>query len=164
MTKLPYREGDWFAVPLGGGDHATGVIARLHRRGRLLIGYFFGPRLQRLPTPEELDRHHPESAVLVARFGDLYLIEGKWPNLGRTEGWKRERWPMPTFCRFVEVDGTAWRVHYSDDDELAVQREDRISIEACRKLPEDSAFGAGAIEATLNQRLAPAKAARSRWS
>lgn len=41
--KLNYKEGDWFAVPLGGAGYALGLVARVGRRG-VTFGYFFGPR------------------------------------------------------------------------------------------------------------------------
>jgi hypothetical protein len=42
--KLPYSEGSVFVVPLRKGGCARGVIARASRRGRVILGYFFGPR------------------------------------------------------------------------------------------------------------------------
>jgi len=80
--KRPYTEGDWIAVPLTGGGFAVGVVARANRKGGLL-GYFFGSRYQTLPSVASVAGHRAEDAILVRIFGDLGLIDGRWPVLGK---------------------------------------------------------------------------------
>src|SRR5213592_3499242 len=46
--KLPYREGDVFAVPLQDGAYGIGVVARMDREGAVL-GYFFDRRYESVP-------------------------------------------------------------------------------------------------------------------
>src|SRR2546427_613319 len=95
---LPYSEGTVFFVPLRKGGYARGVVARASREGKVLLGYFFGPRLPSADVTEcgDLD---PAKAILRLRFGDLGLINGEWPIRGRVPGWDRSRWPMPHFVR-----------------------------------------------------------------
>src|SRR5262249_58700798 len=47
-----YREGDWFAVPLGDGRYVLGRIARHHRA--TVLGYFFKPAYDHVPTLDEI--------------------------------------------------------------------------------------------------------------
>jgi hypothetical protein len=122
-------------------------------RGRVLVGYFFGPRRDELPSLEDVRGLRREDAVLVQRFGDLYLVEDKWPILGRDESWHRESWPMPTFGRYVEMDGKAWSVEYQDDNPNSIPREARISPEAAERLPNNALLGAGVVEAKLTKQL-----------
>jgi hypothetical protein len=115
-----------------------------------------------LPSIEELRGLRPDRAILVQRFGDLNLVEGNWPIVGKSEGWNREEWPMPLFGRFVEIDGKAWRVEYKDDDPNSIPRETRISVDESEKLPSNSLLGAGAVEIRLTKLLSDSPATSSR--
>jgi Immunity protein 26 len=66
MPEPAYSEGDWFAIPLRGGGFATGLIARMmpHREG-VLLGYFFGPRRDKVPTLDELRDLSTPDAILT---------------------------------------------------------------------------------------------------
>jgi hypothetical protein len=108
MTKLPYAEGTWFAVPLRDGGYASGLVSRMAPTGRVLLGYFFGPRRAAAPRLEDVRGLVPADAVLVQRFGDLYLIERRWPILGRYKDWQRDAWPIPLLVassNLTEVHG-----------------------------------------------------------
>jgi hypothetical protein len=115
-----------------------------------------------LPSIEELRGLRADRAVLVQRFGDLNLIEGNWPIVGKSEDWNREEWPMPLFGRFVEIDGKAWRVEYKNDDPNSIPRETRISVDESEKLPSNSLLGAGAVEISLTKLLSDSPATSSR--
>lgn len=162
MITLPYSEGTWFAVPLRDGGYAVGVVSRMAPRGRVLVGHFFGPRRDALPLLEDVRALRPEDRVLVQRFGDLYLVEEKWPILGRDDRWQREQWPMPVFGRVVDVDGTAWRVEYQDDNPNSIPMETRTSPAEAEGLPNDALLGAGVVEARLTERLGGPPAGSSR--
>lgn len=154
--KLPYREGDWFAVPLPSGGFASGIVARTTKKGRVLLGYFFGPRR---PAPEslvKLEAESPESAILVARFGDLSLIRGEWPILGRSHAWDRTEWSMPAFVRRDPLSGRTSRVEYADEDPNAVLKLTPLGPGEDEALQVDSVYGAGAVEMHLDQ-LLPSK-------
>ena len=102
--RLPYCEGDWFAVPLRDTGYATGLVARADRRGGLL-GYFFGPRRESPASLEDLQMLTPSDAILVGQFGDLGLLRGAWPIIGSAGAWDRAAWPMPLFARTDVVPG-----------------------------------------------------------
>jgi hypothetical protein len=72
-VKRPYREGDWFAVPLGDGRFASGVVTRGTHKA--IEGAFFSP------AAEPLWR---------GRFSDKALVQLRWPLLGRRSPGARE--------------------------------------------------------------------------
>jgi Immunity protein 26 len=149
--KLPYSEGSVFHVPLRDGGAARGVVARASREGKILLGYFFGPRL----APSDAirtDDLHPGQAILCVRFGDLGLINGEWTLHGKVPHWNRSEWPMP---EFVRLDPTGNRkpmlVRYSDLSPLHIEAE--YPIDDDRGLARNLLFGYGAIEIRLTTLL-----------
>lgn len=154
-ANLPYEEGTWFAVPLEGGGYATGVVARMAPQGRVLLGYFFGPRTEDVPALESIQGIGGQQASLVARFGDLGLIQGQWPVIGRSPNWQRSSWPVPVFGRVNPVDQRGWQVIYPDADPSGRPHETEVETPAAERLPGAGLFGAGAIEAMLSRRLPP---------
>ena len=91
------REGQWFAVPIGTGEYAVGVVARAQRRGDTLLGYFFGPVRHELAKPEEIGDYEAADSVLIARFRHDALVSGRWPLIDSATEWERSEWPMPEF-------------------------------------------------------------------
>jgi hypothetical protein len=147
---LPYQEGDWFAVPLPREDgYAIGRIVRARPRGKVLCGYFFGPRRHTVPPLIELTPLTPIDAILIALFGDLGLIDGTWPILGQVEPWERQAWPLPIFGRTDEDEHKAWKVKLADDDPSVVVSERSCSPQEARHLPKEGLMGAGAVERYL---------------
>src|SRR5229473_6828898 len=133
--KLPYPEGTWFAVPLQGGGFAIGLLARLDGRGSA-FGYFFGPKRNCIPDIRDIDTLTYKDAIVVALFGDLGLLNGEWPVIGKPSQWDRNEWPLPPFVRVDEMENKAWMACYSDKLEL-------LSDEPCdpalaKTFPEDA--------------------------
>jgi hypothetical protein len=113
--KLPYSEGDIFALPLRDGGYGLGVVARMNGKGAV-FGYFFGRRYDEPPALAEVGELDPIDNVWVPIFGDLGLTRGTWPVVGPLPGWQRAEWPMPAFGRHEELTGRYLRVEYGDDD------------------------------------------------
>lgn len=153
MKRLPYQEGDWFAVPLRSGGYAVGIVARTTKRAGGIIGYFFGPRRDEVPKLHELAGLKAEHAIHVKRFGDLSLLEGGWPIIGRLPGWDRSKWPLPRFVRQDVLSDTAWVEEYADDDPDKIVSERSVKFEDVRDLPRAGSSGAGAIEIVLTKLL-----------
>ena len=153
---LPYGEGTWFAVPLEQGGFAIGVNARfkVSRGGGTALGYFFGPVRSRVPTLDEIVALEPEQAINICRFGDLHLLDGKWPLIGTDPAWDRNRWPFPDFARREPLTSPprVWRVTYANDDPSQRVREERIQPDD-KKLRPDSLSGADAVEKVLSYLL-----------
>jgi hypothetical protein len=148
---LPYAEGSVFLVPLRNGGYARGVVARARQGGKVLLGYFFGPRLAS-PEAAEISGLKPAETVLRLRFGDLGLMNGEWPIKGTIPGWERSQWPMP---EFVKRDPLRKKkpvlVRYSDVDPACVEAEILLSGED--QLEADLLSGYGSVEIKLTKLL-----------
>lgn len=151
MKRLPYSEGAVFLVPLSRGGHARGVVARSGKGGKILFGYFFGPRILQADTTSLCDLM-PSKAILRVHFGDLGLIKGEWPVVGQLPDWNRSEWPIPDFVRREDFTDRAWRVHYSDDDPSIIESECPTDFHS--PLDDDSLYGYGAVEGELDDKLA----------
>jgi len=151
MKKLPYSEGSVFLVPLEGGGYARGVIARSAPKGKILLGYFFGPRVE-AESDLSLDSLNAENSVLRLIFGDLGLIKNEWPIIGSIPNWDRAKWPMiemirrDTLGRLKPV-----LVRYADDDPSQVVAEE--VLESDRDLPTSGLAGYAFVEAVLSKKL-----------
>lgn len=149
--KLPYSQGSVFLVPLRSGGYARGVIVRATPGGKVLLGYFFGPRLES-KTSVELNDLHPANAILRVRFGDLGLINFEWPVLGTIPYWNPAEWPMPCFVRRDPLGKMKPKmVRYSDVD--ASHQESEEPVENDSELESDSLYGSGAVEIRLTKLL-----------
>jgi len=151
--KLPPL-GTTFLVPLRDGGFALGVLARADENGSAL-GYFFGPRVSGVDEVE-LDRIDPGDALLVGMFGDLELIRGNWPVVGKVRGWSSDRWPIPPMSRIDEKAGRAWLSTY--DDALRCVNETEITPAEASRYPYDRLMGAGAAEIRLTKLIKEAEA------
>ena len=151
--RINYAEGTCFAVPLrSGGGYGVGVVARARRNGPHILAYLFGPRRESVPRMDELSGLCHGSEVKVARTGDLYLIEGKWPIIGHLPNFQRSDWPFPKFTRSDEFTRRAWLVEYADDDPAREIAATPIAF-GSSTLDRDAAMGAGAVELILTKLL-----------
>jgi hypothetical protein len=156
----PYHEGQFFLLPVDRGQYAVGLIARVPRRGGVLLGYFFGPRRHSAPVTEWLQALHPATAALVCRFKDSSLFRGEWKLLGMLDGFDRARWPVPPFHRFdgstTHVPGsnavTDWRVEYGDDN-LIVPVAETPAAGADLKLGDDIVYDPALLMVEVGQRV-----------
>jgi hypothetical protein len=155
MKKLPYREGDLFALPLRDHGYAIGLVARCGPRGRVLFGYFFGRRYTQVPELSHVASFLPKDAILVRRFGDLNLINGEWRVLGQSKDWNRTIWTMPPFVRGDPLTGPKLRVVYSDADPGTSVSQTELPTDADIE-PRDIMSGAGAIEIIMTKLLSSA--------
>lgn len=152
--KRNYVEGNWVAVPLKGelGRFGLGLIARIGR-GHALLGYFFGPRYERVPRPEDCMELRAEQALLVCVFSDLEILAHRWPVLPVFEGWKREEWPIPLFGRMDilnETDAVQVKLH----EDLIDSIQKSVPVSEIMDLPVHSGYGAGAVEIHLTRLIA----------
>jgi hypothetical protein len=123
-------------------------VARTGAKGKVLLGYFFGPRIESIDAIA-LDDLNPFRAALRIRFGDLGLINGAWPILGKIPNWNRTKWPMPEFVRKDPLCGKAWLVRRSDTNPGQIDSESPTDFD-CHLQP-DSLSGYGAVEITLTK-------------
>lgn len=154
-TSQTFREGDWFAVPIGHG-FAIGLVARRPKRGTLFLGYFFGPRRAQPPPVEELRAVRAEQAHLVCRVKDSALHRGLWRVLGRREPWRRKDWPMPAFHHKEGLSGRGIRIEYDGDNLTTPARELEASVTDIT-LPDDVVFDEARLVDALTKLLAEEK-------
>ena len=146
-------EGDWYAIPLRNGGYGVGIVAR-KGEGRILFGYFFGPRRPQPPVLEDVRQLRAEDALFCKMFGDLGIHNGEWPFVGRLETWSRDDWPFPLFSRIEdESRGIAWIVSYDENDLTRTGTERRCTLEEARRLPSSALAGYGAVEIVLTKKL-----------
>ncbi len=151
MTSLPYAEGSVFIVPLREGGYARGVVARSNDTGRVLLGYFFGPKFDTIDEASSVEID-PEDALLRIRFGDLALINGEWPVIGKIDQWDPSMWPMPDFVRKDPLGMMkSVLVRYSDTDPMQIEME--YPIEDDSGLAADSMSGCEAVVIKLSKLL-----------
>ena len=158
--KLSYTEGTWFAVPLDVGGFGVGIVARAAKKGHIILVYLFGPKREAVPSLSEVAGLDPSEAVYVGRIGDLHLIGGEWPILGRSPQWQRESWPMPPFTRKPPFINHELVIQYADDDPSHIVSRTEVPL-GTSTFEEDGSDGAGAVEIALSSLLggdAPRKA------
>ena len=88
--KRPYREGDWFAIPLGDGRFAAGIVT--HGTRKAIYGSFFGSARAAIPQLEELAALRPADALWSGRFSDRAIVQQRWPVIGAQPGFVRSDW------------------------------------------------------------------------
>lgn len=150
--KLPYCEGTWFAVPLKKGGFAVGVVARTTKKGKVILCYFFGPRLESIPSLKETEIFNPIDSVLIVHVGDLGLIQGEWSIIGLYKSWNRADWPIPPFIRRNDISQKAWLDYYSDDDPNILIRTEPVPYDTT-SYGVSSVYGASAAEIALDKLL-----------
>jgi hypothetical protein len=110
VRAVPYREGDWFSVPLlEGGYGALGLVARVAAPpSGVFLGYFFEP--MPIEVLEQVDRTtlQPSDARIVSRASDLALMSKGWAVLGHDPGWNRLEWPIPVIQSDAFGGGSAY--------------------------------------------------------
>jgi len=151
MKLQPYREGSWFAIPLGNGGYATGLVARLSPQGKVMLAYLFGPTHWTLPTLGDVQALKPADALKVIRTGDVAVANGRWPVLGNVLDFRREDWPVPMFIRRADALKRAWQATYADDP-AKPEREVSVPYETTG-LESDSLFGYGSTELLMSKLL-----------
>jgi hypothetical protein len=153
VPRQAYREGDWFAVPLGEAAWALGRIAREH--GGIVFAYFFAPAFERQPTLDDTRGLAAGDALTQMLVSHLDLRDGAWPVLGQEE-WDPEAWPMVEFERTMDEPGGGERLYAILWDERTLNSEVRATpLDAAEAgaRPRDVLSGAGAAVARLRHTL-----------
>ena len=98
--KRPYRLGDWFAIPLGDGRYAPGIVARGTRKA--IAGFAFGTIFAGVPAPADLASLRYDRAVWHGSFSDRAIVEDRWPVIGASATFTPALWPLqPSYERVV---------------------------------------------------------------
>ena len=149
--KPSYPDSSVFLVPLKDGGFARGVVARTAPGGKMLLGYFFGPRLA-AQSEAVLSQLEASDAVLSLRFGDLGLFKGIWPIIGKLPSWDPAKWPMPNAVRRDPLGKIKpILIRYDDNDPSEILSE--AVLERDNGLPAEGLAGYGFVEAILSKLL-----------
>jgi len=149
-----YGEGDIFCVALRTSGACLGVIARLSKDRKIVLGYFFGEKVPACPDARTVPQLQPQNALTITMFGALSLKDGSWPIIGRMPNWDRQNWPMPKFIRRNSLIKRAWLVSYSDDDPSWPVAEEPCDFDT-DGYGRDSLWGAEFVELFLTRHADP---------
>lgn len=139
--RVPYKEGDWFAVPIKSG-YVLARIVRAKKTGGSLLGYFFEPLYKSVPTAEDTIGLKASSAFNIAKFGYLGLVKDNWPIIHRPDTWNRGDWPMPPFGRLNDFVPGRGFVSVYDEDQLERSLSERgVTAEEAMQYPSEGLAG-----------------------
>ena len=141
--------GDLFIVQQDDRRIALGLVARGGKRAGKL-GYFFRIELYDNAPDKAALTLEPEQAIWIGMFGDLHILRGKWPLIGKLKGFTRDAWPMPVFARHSETFNTSHICTYDENDvckELETWPSDQVPYYIDTSfVVEDGLAGAGYVE------------------
>jgi Immunity protein 26 len=150
-------EGAIFAVPLLDSGYALCVVARRRPgrgNGKVLFGYFFGPRKLGVPNKIAVAQLQPEDSIARICFGGLRIRLGEWPLIGSVDNFVRSDWQMPPFSRISPLNSDhAWLDRYRDDYPDGPVDETRVSPEVARQFPTHRMYGADAAAAFITEMI-----------
>jgi Immunity protein 26 len=107
--------GDLFIVQQNDRRIALGLIARGGKKAGKL-GYFFRIELYDNAPDKSALTLEPEQAIWIEKFGDLHILRGKWPLVGKLKGFTREAWRMPVFARHSDIHNVDYISTYDEND------------------------------------------------
>ena len=150
--KIPYKEGDFFSVPLRTSGFGLGIAARITGKGGIL-GYFFAQKYLSPPALSEISGKTSGDAIFICHLGDLGFFEGGWRIVGTPDTWCRDKWPQPSFVRTDVITKKHFRVTYPENDFFSEIERIEITDEEAALLPSDGTWGYGAVEKRLTKIL-----------
>jgi hypothetical protein len=134
------RVGDWFAFRVADGRFAAARIGAVDRRGRICVGWFFGP-FSSPPDASALLAFTREDAVWPARFSSLEGEDGPWERLVEgapdAELWGVEHWSAGT------ERGPWVRETYDPSDPSKRVGGEHVDFETWRTLPSAGGVTSG---------------------
>lgn len=140
--KKRYEVGDWFAVPIFGHGYIVGRVTCAH--SLMMIGYYFGPLRESVPSLDEVRALRPKDAFTYYICGDNGLREdGNCVVLGGHEDFDPRKWPNPEFA-FTDHRDRVWAIHH-DENLQEVLPFRRVRRRARHRLPKN-AYGLGGPE------------------
>jgi hypothetical protein len=149
VDRKAIREGTVFAVPLKPVGFGLCVVTR-HARSAVTVGCFFGPATCDPPLlPSALD---PGETALVARFGDIPMVEEIWPLLGELASWDRSLWPSDRFSR-VDPSGRVFVEDYDVKNPNKLVASRSVAADEAIGIPDGAAMGYLIVRSKLSALL-----------
>ncbi len=155
MTKVKFKTGQIFAIPLKVDGFGCILVSHRHKRSLLCIGYVFDIYIDSLSNIDsQNDKLFIRSNVLqTIRFSALNIEQGIWPCIGEISLLDKEQWPMPFFWGRVGVN-KAKLIQYADDDLYKVATEKIVDYPVSGYGLEELQ-GAEYVELTLTKHFFP---------
>lgn len=142
--RLPYKIGDWFTVTDDQGVAGTGVVLAMNGRG-VVAGDFY---CSSEPAPSPSDANQIGNPALTMRFGDLAILEGRWP-LHPTAG---KKILLDRELEFIRENMFGERFYTRYDRRLGLDFERKLRPDEFPDLPLDGVYGSTLAEWTLRRR------------
>lgn len=152
QKHIKYNEGQWFLVPLNTSGYTLGIIVRGSYKTKGGLGYFFNHWLADMPDNLDVRSIDPSDVILIAWFGDLGIISGRWPLIKTVGTFNKNDWRVPSFGRIDAVDPShGWMIEYEQENPTFALplREIRRKATEVADLPKESLYGALALEYKL---------------
>lgn len=149
MKKLAVDQGSIFLVPIATTRFVAGVLIHSDGRGSA-VGAFFAPVVSS-PTEVNAASLKLEDAILVCRFGDHGLFTKRWRVIGSMPNWALAPWSIRSFARRHHNPDLCYVTDY-DDSLKAISERIALSSEG-EKIPQDTQYGSGVVEAKLSKLL-----------
>ncbi|QQS11708.1 MAG: hypothetical protein IPK81_19410 [Rhodospirillales bacterium] len=153
-APLPHapRIGDAFAVPLGRGRYAPGIVLAASSAERTMVVAIFAAVLDGMPTHLDLAGMRPRQALRTFACDDSRLRSGEWPFVGRPAGWHKVPTHLAPPVRFDEAALWAWAFDPAGTGVGPARR--RVPLPyLVTEPPGDGYAGPGHPEAVLMNRL-----------
>lgn len=147
--SLDLQEGAVFLVPLPTSGYGVGVLVRTNKKGQA-FGFFFGPCVENAGQVV-IENLKPANVMLMCRFGDYGLFNGRWPIIGHIKDWKINRWDLPKFVRPHDYENLKYLTEYND--RLQAVSEHVVDAQSVSHLPEDAQYGSSIVEKKLGELL-----------
>jgi hypothetical protein len=148
--KRPYKEGDWFRIPLDSACDAVGLIARACRSR--LFGYFFAVPADATPSHDELRSLRLQDAATCALFGGAAIEDARWPLIATSLRFDREAWPFPQFASRGAF-GRTWSLRVYDPQTMQTVATQPSSEADAAGLPDARFSNAQELETLLRERI-----------
>ena len=151
--RIKYDEGDIFAVPLRSGSFGIGILTTISNTRTGAVGYFYEPAYAKLPTLESIPRLIPSKAIDICHFGDLGIVKGEWPILGKQEPFLNKEWEVTKFWHHDSISNRYSIRVYEPPDYVYWVSEYEVSEVEIGAIPKDGLYGKEALEIKLTKLL-----------
>jgi Immunity protein 26 len=152
-SKLRYKNGSIFTVPLRTKGYAIGLIVRNYEG--YILGYFLNRVFENIPNLDSVkDLFITENISYISIHGSMGLRNKEWIIIGLMDNFNEECWPIPEFKKEVMLlDKTWYGVTYDETFSITTSVERKITEIESKNMPEDGFAGHGFVEIKLTNLL-----------
>jgi hypothetical protein len=152
MKKIEYHEGDCFGIPISSRGYALGIVARCSEESNICLGYFYNVNLPDKPLPGKIEDIIKQKEAFIAWFGDIAILNGKWPLIKIDRSFNKKLWPVPAFRRIDLLDSSVgFCIEYEQETPIFGNpiKETKVDADTLLDLPDERLYSAQSIEIRL---------------